>query len=534
DRSSRWIGVLGVAAVAVGVLAEQSAFAWRDVGHWLPDLGAGWTLIGSGLVASWWRGWSRSSTLMAAAGAAWFAGTFSSELVYLHRGPLVHLLLTYPDERLRGRVPRVIVSGGYVAAVVSPLWRSEVVTIVAAVGLVALAAARVSARVGSDRRAARRARSVTVLFAAVLVVTAAARLAEPTAAAGDATLVAYDLALSTLAIAVGAGLIRRPWERPAVTDLVVEVGETPPDRLRAALALALGDPTLQLAYRLADRDGYVDAAGLSVALPAAGSDRQVTPIERDGEIVAALVHDPAVLDDPGLSNALASAASLAATNARLQADVRDQLDELTASRRRLLLAADDERLRLQQQLRDGAQRRLQATLPVLTKARLRAGTSSSADRLGRARGLLEHTLKELGELAGGLRPRDLADGDLRAGLAALAARAPVRVELSVTVDPLAGELETAAYFVVSEALANVAKYAQASRVEISVALAGDELLIAVVDDGVGGADPARGSGLRGLSDRVETLGGTLVVTSPPRAGTRVVARLPLAGVRGCS
>jgi signal transduction histidine kinase len=223
---------------------------------------------------------------------------------------------------------------------------------------------------------------------------------------------------------------------------------------------------------------------------------------------------------------VAAAAQLAAANARLQAAVRAQVDELRASRKRLLRAGDEERRRLEQRLRDGAEQRLAALTAVL--ARPSAGASAQTlATVARAQEQLARTRTELAELASGLHPRALAEEGLAGALAALRASSPLNVELAVTQKRLPAEVEVAAYFVCSEALANVAKYAPMALVTVRVDVAGEELHVDVADDGPGGADPARGTGLRGLADRVEGLGGTLSVESPAAGGTRVRAQLPL-------
>jgi signal transduction histidine kinase len=271
----------------------------------------------------------------------------------------------------------------------------------------------------------------------------------------------------------------------------------------------------------------VDAAGRAVALPEVGS-RRVTIVEEQGRTVAALIHDPAVLEDPALTAALAEAAALASSNAGLQAEVRDQLAELDASRRRLLAAADDERRRLEQRLRETTERGLEELLPELRGAERAALDPEQRQALIRIREQLGQSLADLRRLAAGLHPRELSQGGLAAALQALAARSPVEVELELAVpDGLPPEVERAAYFVCSESLANVVKHAAASRAVVAVAAADGRLRVEVADDGRGGASLDRGSGLRGLADRVEALRGMLLIDNPPGKGTRVVCELPL-------
>jgi signal transduction histidine kinase len=517
--------LLWAAAAIVGVAAEWVAYGWDRPGHWLPDLVTGWALIGCGLIGWSVRPGSRSGPLMAATGFTWFAGTFSAAAIYWHRGPLVHLVLSYPGETLAPRLVRMAVAVGYGAAVVPPVWRSEVATIVLASLLVGVAGVVYAGAMGRERRASGYALRATTFLGVVLAGIAVVRLAVPTQAAIDATLLAYQAALCGLSSALLAGLAQAPWERAQVTDLVLELSEGRSGSLRDALADALGDPTLDVGYRLGD--GYVDAQGRPLALPAAGSPRRVTPLERDGEAIAVLVHDPAVLDDPGLSDALAAAAGLAGSNARLQAEVRAQLVELRASRRRLVRAGDEERRRLERRLRETVERRLSELARSLEG--VHAGVGSAA-LLQRAEEQLVRTRDELRELSAGLHPGGLGEGDLPGALASLVARSPVPVALSMPDARLPEELATAAYFVCSEALANVVKYAAASHVVVSVRVSEERVGVVVADDGVGGADPANGTGLRGLADRLEALGGSLRVDSPPGAGTRVTAELPFDGL----
>jgi signal transduction histidine kinase len=205
-----------------------------------------------------------------------------------------------------------------------------------------------------------------------------------------------------------------------------------------------------------------------------------------------------------------------------------KVEELHASRARLVEAADAERRRLERDLHDGAQSRLVALSLLLRSARARAsGDPELGELLDRAQEELRTGLHELRELARGIHPAVLSERGLEPALEGLLSRVPVPVTLEVDCDRrLPGPVESAAYFVVSEALANVAKYARATHATVAVWQANGRVTIYVADDGVGGADVARGSGLRGLADRVAALDGTLSVESPEGAGTRLHAELP--------
>jgi signal transduction histidine kinase len=352
-----------------------------------------------------------------------------------------------------------------------------------------------------------------------------ARFAVPGPAMHAATLLAYELMLCALAGGLLMGLVRWPWERAEVADLVVELSETRSGTLRDGLSRALGDPSLQVGYWLPESAAFVDAAGRPLAVPEPGSGRSATVVERDGQPLAVLVHDPAVLTDPGLAEAVSSAAGLAAANARLQAEVRARLAEIAASRHRILTAADEERGRLERRLRDGAQHRLGELAQALGQARQSATGQDTAERIARAELQLGRTQEDLGRLARGLYPRQLAGQGVEAALAALAGDFPLHVELTVAVTGASPSVAGCVYFVCSEALANVAKHASASAVQLSVTARAATITVEVADDGAGGADPG-GRGIRGLADRVETLGGTLTVASAPGRGTRLTAVIP--------
>ena len=215
---------------------------------------------------------------------------------------------------------------------------------------------------------------------------------------------------------------------------------------------------------------------------------------------------------------------------RLDAELRARLEELRASRARLVEAGDAERRRLERDLHDGAQSRLVALALLLRGARARAEAGSElAAMLDRAAAELQARLDDLRELARGIHPAVLTDRGLEPALQSLVARAPVPVSVEAPAEErLPGAVESAAYFVVSEALANVAKYARATHAEVAVRRDNGRVTVEVTDDGVGGADAARGSGLRGLADRVAALDGTLSLDSPAGRGTRVRAEIPCA------
>jgi signal transduction histidine kinase len=300
--------------------------------------------------------------------------------------------------------------------------------------------------------------------------------------------------------------------------------------LRAALAQALGDPGLSIGFRAAAADGWVDEFGGPFTLPSAGDGSSVTVVRDGDEAIAALVHDPAALADDGVAASVTAAVRLALANVRLQDEVTAQVRDVAASGRRLVEAGDDERRRLAQQVRDGPEPRLLALATRLSA--LAASRGEAADDLLQLSDRVASAREDVLHFAQGVHPRALTEGDLGAALAQLAASATLDVSVSTPVGRVPPAQEAAAFFVCSEALANAAKHSGAGHVTIRVTEGDGRLCVLVDDDGAGGADPARGSGLRGLVDRVEALGGTLRVDSPRGGGTRLEAQLPIGSAGG--
>jgi signal transduction histidine kinase len=329
-----------------------------------------------------------------------------------------------------------------------------------------------------------------------------------------------------------ASLIRaRMLRGGAVGELVATIGRSvPATELRDALSRALNDPSLELAYWLGEDDGYVDARGRPVEVPTSGAMRAVSDVQLNGRRVATLVHDPLLLDEPELVDAVGAAAALALEKERLDAELRAKVEALRESRSRLLAVGLAERRRLERNLHDGAQQRLVSLALDLRLARS-AIDDDDADRardlLDGAGGELERALEELRELARGIHPAVLTDRGIDSAVEALAGRTPLPVEIDRKLgERVAEPVELAAYFVVSEALTNVVKYASASRATIRLERENGHVRVEVADDGIGGADAAMGTGLRGLADRISVLGGKLEVASPPGRGTKVIAKLP--------
>jgi signal transduction histidine kinase len=376
-----------------------------------------------------------------------------------------------------------------------------------------------------------------LVFVAASVVQAMVEIVAPDEAGLLGTVrFVHTLSFSTISAGFMAGLLRVRMARSAIADLVVELAETPtPAELRSALASALDDPSLEVALWSDEKAAYEDENGAPVPdIGAVAGNRAVTVLERDGSPLAAILHDPALLDDPGLVASVATAVRLTVENDRLGREVEAQLAEVRASRTRIVEATDAERRRLERDIHDGAQQRLVALSLALGRAqeqlearsnpedvRLAASLAAAADEARTA-------LNELRELARGIHPAILTQAGLDAAVGSLVQRSavPARLEGSVA-RRLPAPLEATAYFVVSESLANAAKHAGASEVRVNLALTDDHLEIGVRDDGRGGATVDSGRGLGGLRDRVEASGGTLDVTSQAGAGTTVQVWLPI-------
>ncbi|TMB88738.1 MAG: sensor histidine kinase, partial [Chloroflexi bacterium] len=343
--------------------------------------------------------------------------------------------------------------------------------------------------------------------------------------------VVTPLGLMTLPLAFLAGLVRTRLSRLSVGPLIVDLREyRGRDTLQAALARALDDPSLTIAYRMPGSSRWINAEGDAVNLPGPRDARSFTLLERSGTTVAALVHDRALDDDPSLIASVSAAASLALDNERLEAEVRARLAEVRASRVRILEAGDLAQRRLQRDIHDGAQQRLVAL--AIRLARLRDGregemSPSALQAVENVCDQLRMAIQDLRELSSGVHPALLVEAGLGPALQSLAdsAAVPVRLELHLE-RRLPAPVETAAYFVVAESLANIGKHADAQSATVCAHVSAGRLVVSVEDDGCGGAEPGSGSGLPGLSDRVAALDGALAVVSPPGGGTRVVAELP--------
>ena len=524
------------------------------------DLSLCWGFVAASLVALQRSRWRRPRLLLAVAGLAllaadleWFNApglwTLGLALEWVWLAVIVQLVLTFPDGRPWSWLANATIVAGYLAAAVGGL-ASVLVSVDHRDALSILASqsatdtvARARAGLGfavllstlaligwrlvSLRGATWRAQAPLLVGAALALPLMAVTLAQLTLTNQDSAVNTIARALTGL-IPLGflAGIAWSRLRRTQANDLVVDLRSSGEVTLRDRLARTLGDPTLELAYRLSD-GRYVDESGAAAVVPDRPG-RAVTMLTARDEIVAALVHDPALLDEPGLVESVRATAGLVLENERLAAEVRAQLAQVRASRARLVVATDEERRRIERDLHDGAQQRLVAVCVALGTAAGRAQGPTRQAFLS-AQDDLEQAIAELRQLARGIHPTLLREDGLDAALDGLAGRTPVpvRVEGSIGVR-LAPAVELAAYFVACEALTNVVKHAHANAATVHVAHVGGVLSLSVTDDGDGGAHSAIGGGLAGLRDRVEALDGTLRAENDPAGGTTICAEIPCA------
>ena len=579
--------VLLAALAGAAVAAFQSLTPYLPWGwfhpvpmNWLvPETAVGVSFVAAGIAGMVRRPASRVGALMVAVGLAWFAPTvgflipvgifwsLSINFGTLYLVLLGQLFVSFPTGRLRAWWDRGVVAGAYAWYVLStvagaltwdPAWPgvrpwqhnvfyafgsphlNDVIGTVGDVGAVVLAVVVAGTVLrhwlrasGPGRRALAPVLWATAPTGAWVILDQLSNRVLASSQLDHAVHKLGYLVLTALPFGFLIGLLRVHLRRGAVGNLVVELGGPagPQAGLRQALARVLGDPSLQILYRVpgAGSGEFVDDAGHPAALPGADAGRSVTVLDRDGTPIAALIHDPALDSEPELLESAAAAARLAIDNERLQAEVRSQLREVRASRARIVEAGDRERRRVERNLHDGAQQRLVTLSMALGMIRDRAGGCAPADLardLDEAIGELRGAIGDLRRLARGIHPAILTNEGLGATLESLAARSPVPVLVRYQAARCAEAAEVTAYFVVAEGLANVAKHARATRATVTVTQHGGGIRVEVADDGVGGVCAEAGSGLRGLADRVAAIGGTFGIQSTPGRGTRLIAELP--------
>jgi signal transduction histidine kinase len=566
------LAIAGLAAAATScTLAVSSEGVGGELGEPLViAMLTVWVTLSSvlcGLFAWRRRPGSRFGPLLIAAGFANFVSSLvwaTSDVPYtigqavdlLPPILFLHVFLAFPDGRLRGWFVRSLIAASYATAISLELVRMhlggfgthnlleiqsspdvaetvrKVQLTLVSVFCLAGVAVLVTRRLRAGRPLRRSLALLADAFGLALVMVAflffSAAFGGPwTAQIRWATFVTLGLAPLVFLI----GLLHARLARSSVGDLVVELrADLAPFELRDALARTLRDPSLDLAYWLPEFDTYADVDGQPVDIDGLGRARATTLIDGKGEHVAALLHDPSLRDEPELLSGATAAAGIAIENGRLQAELRARLEELRGSRARVLDAGQKERQRLERNLHDGAQQRLIALSLELSLLEQRLeGDPDATRRLDGARREIALSLEELRDVARGIHPAVLSGHGLQVALESIAARASIPVRLTVELKGRLHErLEVVAYYIVSESLANIAKHAHATGATVDVGRDEGQMVVEVVDDGIGGADTERGSGLRGLADRVEALGGRLRIWTPRGGGTRLRAEIPCA------
>jgi signal transduction histidine kinase len=544
------------AGLAVGWLGVHEQVTGTRIAA---DLALSWALTATSVVALERPRWRRARWLLAATAFALLGAdlnwanshalwTLGFVLEGLWAAFLVQLVLTFPEGRSWSREARVAIVGAYALAVggqlagalVAPDARDLLSVAshpdvthavnraqeIVGVGLALVVVFLVLRRLRVLRGPARGAQGPLLLAAALTALAGLVWLTWTIAGGGRvSTLETIARAVAvTIPAGIVAGIGSSRLRRPQASELVVELRTEAAATMRERLVRVLGDPTLEVAYRLGN-GRYVDATGRPIELPQRAG-RAITAVTAGGEEIAALIHDPALLDEPALVESVRATAGLVLENERLAAEVRSQLAEVRASRGRIVAAADAERRRIERNLHDGAQQRL-VTLSVVLGFQASRADAAAADVLSRAQDEIEHAIAELRELARGIHPTLLRDEGLEAAVQALARRAPLPVTVQSTLDGrLPDPVELAAYFLVSEALTNIVKHASASEASVTLDRAPAALRVTVTDDGVGGARITPESGLSGLRDRLEALDATLEVESAAGQGTTVCAEFP--------
>ncbi|WP_404953126.1 sensor histidine kinase [Streptomyces sp. 147326] len=551
-------GALGSAFSVAAILIswQKTPYPWWVA---VPAQVAGVLFLAAGLFV-WTRqpGGSRMAKLLVAMGFTWYLGDLQFSgypllngigfwLFYLNAVVLAHLLLAYPDGRLRRRPERctvvalyavVLVTQGLRALTEDPLqpqmagdpdaeysvWApvGSVLAIVLAGVVVVLVIRRWRCEPPPARRERGLFWAAVAFIGAVFAAGCLAAVAGAPAAFHSAMLLAYTCSLFVLGGAVLLGSLRVQIAHRSVSRMLTQLSSDRERPLRDVLAEALEDPTLTLHYRRANSNEYVNESGLPSPPPLWSEGRARTPVGPPGEPLAYLVHDAFLVERPirrELLNAVVAAAVLHLDNARLQADNRARLHGImqaeAAARSALSLA-----------LHDGSQHRLSTLQHLVGRALKHHDHASVVQELQAIAKSLHMAVNELREVTEGIYPSAL-DRGLRDALDPLVQHSPIPLTLKVAPTRWPAEVELTAYFIISEAVGNVHKHAAASQIIAVIADSEGRLALEVRDDGRGGAGhrPA-GRGLRGMQERATVHGGTFAIHSPPQGGTTLKVVLP--------
>jgi signal transduction histidine kinase len=558
------VAVLGGSGLLLVLLITERgnppwAYLLYSVASWI------WLLAG---VLAWWRRPSNAmGALLVLGGLAMTLGEAVSSSIPIvasvgavfATAPLavtVHLLHAFPSGRIRGRASRITVVAAYVvvlvvqfplyafdaAAVGLPVFvadRPDLLTAGRLVQQIAGAAVMIATAVilaGRLRRARPYQRRVLIpLFGygtfAVLFIPVSSSVLRPWLDLDPVLLAASQIVVvAAIPIAFALAVLRGGFARTGeLAELATWLG-APGDRsdLSAALASVLGDASLELVFWMPQQRSYVDGTGRPAALPEPGAPRSWVPIGLAGQPVGAIIYDADLIADPELVSAAGRVVAVGVDRERLTAALRTSEQSLRRSRERLVETADRERKRIAQDLHDGIQ--VQLVLLAMQAQQLAIGLDPADPIRGQAVTLrrgIDAAAAELRALVHAVMPASLVERGLASATEDLVDRVPLRTGLHITgVGSLPDPVQSTAYFVVAEAVTNVVKHADAGRVTVRLTGTDGMLDIEVADDGRGGASVEKGTGIRGLVDRVDALGGTFELTSPPGGGTTLRVRLP--------
>ena len=522
-------GLIALALAGLGVAVLRIGYAPFDQrAGWLAVIAA-WILGASGLLA-WLRvPGSHVGPLLVMAAATSGLGALAIGIVNdpssatrilagVAWSIVGHAILTMPTGRPGGRGSMTALAALYSTLVLPPDVAGVVRSVIVAAGLGAVAF-----------RGAPRSRATFAAAVAYAVgSTGLATLFAGPGTGGDPRIVT-SITVATIGLLLAGDIVADAGRRRRILDFLVDLDGSEASRgITPRLEALLAQPGLVIAYRRPADGRFVDPDGHEVVQdggPAstAGRTAVTTPLEHDGETVALVRHRAGALTDPGVRQALARAAALVVAHRRLRDDVATQRIEVEQSRRRLIQAADEENLQLRLELEERLAPRLDAletALGAIPDDRASGRTIGAMDQVRAAR-------REIDAILDGLPPRDLDGEGLPAALAALAERSPLPARTSFAGDgPDDGTTRAALYFTCSEGLANATRHAGATRVSIDLACDRAECLLEVADDGGGGATIGAGTGLVGIRDRLDAVGGRLEIDSPEGGGTRLVARVP--------
>lgn len=558
--------VIGASVIAVAFHTGEPDPAWPPVGFVM----VAWLYVGAGLLAWQRRPSNRIGVLIVAGGVSLLLGSLnvtgvpaliavSFVAATLSLAVVVHLLHAFPSGRLEARASRLTVATAYFTSLVlqAPLYlfvaqprpyhlltiadRPELAELGNQVqAIVGAAVMAVTVVILADRlrhadHAQRRVQAPVFGYGilAVSFIPLAPNVLGPVAGLSPSVVFGMQLiALAGIPVAFVLGLLRGGFARTGqIEELGVWLGTAWEDRpaLTDALARTLGDDSLKLVFWIPGNGRYVDASGRPVALPAAGSGRAVVEIDLGDRRVGAIIYDATLIGDPEPVRAAGRVVAIAVDNERLTAELRASDAALRRSRARLVEAADRERRVIARNLHDGLQVRLVLLALDAQQIANDPGATEATQRSASAlREEIDAAAADLRHLVHTVMPAALIERGLSAAAEDLVDRVPVptKLELRVPDHALPSTVESTAYFVLAEGLANALKYANAQKLDVRLVLSGESLHIEVRDDGVGGASMANGSGLRGLADRIDTLGGRMRVHSPDGQGTQLLAELP--------